>query len=113
MGKAKGRGRGKSFAKPAPKATLRRSPRKRDEGIVNSLAGQPANPLSNPFPNPPGNPLALVSDYALDDDFSSQDNHESELSEDDSGLDVYEFPPDAYLELLYKDSVRPRRASVL
>jgi hypothetical protein len=68
---------------------------------------QPANPLSNPFPNPPGNPLALVSDYASDDDddFSSQDNHESELSENDSGLDVCEFPPDAYLELLYKDSV--------
>ena len=104
MGKAKGRGRGQQRAKAVAKTmTTRQSPR----GHVpksNSLA----NPRPNPLSNPVSQPLALVVDYQSgqdDDDPSSQDSSESESSDEDSGLDILEFPPEAAAELLFKASV--------
>ena len=104
MVKAKGRGRGQQRAKAVAKTmTTRQSPR----GHVpksNSLA----NPRPNPLSNPPSQPLALVVNYQSgqdDDDPSSEDSYESESSDEDSGLDILEFPPEAAAELLFKASV--------
>ena len=104
MVKAKGRGRGQQRAKAVAKTmTTRQSPR----GHVpksNSLA----NPRPNPLSNPPSQPLALVVNYQSgqdDDDPSSEDSYESESSDEDSGLDILEFPPEAAAELLFKGSV--------
>ena len=104
MGKAKGRGRGQKKAKPVAKTISTRQSPRRHVAKVNSLANPPANPLSNP----PGPRLALVANYTSadeDGDASSDENDQSESSQDDSGLDIIEFPPDAESELIFKDSV--------